>query len=365
MQIELRKITVRELVDGYVDNGDDGVFGYGGRLDIRPPYQREFIYPEKDRNAVIDTVRKGFPLNSIYWVKSGEQYEMLDGQQRTVSICQYVHGDFSMPGLDGNPPQYFNGLPSDQKEKILGYELQVYFCEGTDSEKLDWFKVINTVGKKLTEQEARNAVYAGPWLSGAKLTFSKPNCAAYCLGEKYINGSPIRQEFLETAIDWISDGNVEEYMASHKLSPNASELWLHFQAVIAWVKAVFPVYRKEMKGLRWGDFYNRFHGQFFDSAELENRIKTLMMDDDVTKKSGVYEYVLTGDDKHLNIRAFSESMKRGAYERQSGVCAMCKKPFDFLQMQGDHITPWCDGGKTITENCQMLCKDCNRRKGGN
>ena len=358
MKIELHEVLVRDLASGYVDNQEEGVVGYGGRLNIRPPYQREFVYKDKQRDAVIETVQKNFPLNVMYWVVNGDGFEVLDGQQRTISLCEYVNRKFSVENL------YFHSLPKDKQEAILNYKLMIYFCEGTDSEKLDWFRIVNIAGVKLSDQELRNAVYTGQWLADAKLWFSKTGCAAYGLGINYVTGSPIRQEFLETAIDWINDGNIEEYMSKHQHDQNANELWLYFQSVIQWVQVTFPHYRKEMKGLRWGEFYNQFKNETFDTAKLEEQIKKLMSDDDVSNKKGVYEYVLTNEERCLNLRVFSESMKRSAYERQSGICAKCKKPFAFEQMEGDHITPWSLGGKTDVENCQMLCKDCNRRKAG-
>jgi hypothetical protein len=294
----------------------------------------------------------------MYWVVNGNGFEVLDGQQRTISLCEYVCRKFSVNNL------FFHGLPKDKQEQILNYKLMIYFCEGTDSEKLDWFKIINIAGEKLYDQELRNAVYTGQWLADAKLKFSKSNCAAYGLGKDYVTGSPIRQEFLETAIDWINDGKIEEYMSKHQHDQNANELWLYFQAVIQWVQATFPTYRNEMKGIHWGKLYNHYKNDSFDTAKLEERIKKLMENDDVTKKSGIYEYVLTGEERCLNIRAFTPSMKRSAYERQGGTCPKCKKQFPIEQMEGDHITPWHEGGKTSEENCQMLCKDCNRRKSG-
>jgi hypothetical protein len=211
----------------------------------------------------------------------------------------------------------------------------------------------------------RNAVYSGSWVSDAKRYFSKSDCAAYKIGKDYLNGSPIRQEYFETAIDWISKGNIEVYMSNHQHDPNANELWLYFQSVINWIKVVFPKYRpKEMKGLDWGRFYNEFKDRLFDSGKLEKEIAKLMEDEDVTDKKGIYEYILTGKEKFLNIRAFSDNQKRESYERQSGICPHCKQHFEIAQMEGDHITPWHDGGKTAAENCQMLCKDCNRRKSG-
>lgn len=366
MNIELHKIPIKDVVNGYIDNEENGVVGYGGKLNIRPAYQREFVYDDKKRNMVIDTVRKNFPLNVMYWVKSGENsYEMLDGQQRTISICQYINGDFSY-SFEGNL-QYFHGLTTVEKEQILNYELMIYICEGNDKEKLDWFKTINIAGEKLYDQELRNAIYTGPWLSDAKRHFSKNNCAAFGLASKYLSGSAIRQDYLQTAIKWISDKSgetIEGYMSRNQNNTNANELWLYFQSVINWVKVVFPKYRKEMKGIEWGILYNVHKDKNYNSEELERKIIELMQDEDVTKKKGIYEYLLDGKEKHLNIRAFSDNMKREAYERQKGICVICGEKFDIKQMEADHITPWHEGGKTVSENCQMLCKECNRRKSG-
>ena len=362
MKIELHKIPVRDVVNGYKDNAIEGVVAYGGKLDVRPKYQREFVYKEKQRNAVIETVQKGFPLNVMYWmVKEDGTYEMLDGQQRTISICQYVNGDFSINN------RFFHNLTKEEQEQILNYELMIYFCEGTDKERLEWFKTINIAGEKLTDQEIRNAVYTGPWLSDAKLKFSKPNCAAYLLandGGALLTGSPLRQDYLETALSWISNGNIEDYMARHQHDENANELWGYFQNVIAWVRKTFPNYRKEMAHVNWGELYNQFKDRDLDPEKLEEKVSQLMQDEDVTKKSGIYYYVLTGKERYLSIRAFNDRMKREAYERQKGICPICKKHFRIEEMEADHITPWHEGGKTIEENCQMLCKECNRRKGG-
>jgi hypothetical protein len=357
MNIELHEILIKDLVNGYVDNREEGVYGYGGRLNIRPKYQREFVYKDKQRDAVIETVRKDFPLNVMYWVKNDDSYEVLDGQQRTISICQYVNNDFEIEAMA------WANLTNDQQEQILNYKLMIYFCEGTDSEKLDWFRIVNIAGEKLYEQELRNAVYTGTWLTDAKRHFSKSGCAAYQIGKDYINGNAIRQDFLETALDWISGGKIEGYMSRNQHESNANELWLYFQNVINWVKIIFPECRREMKGIAWGEFYNTFGKEKFDSAVMEKQIKTLMMDDDVTKKSGIYPYLLTKDEKYLNIRAFTDSQKRATYEKQKGICPKCKNHFTINEMEGDHITPWSEGGKTQPDNLQMLCKDCNRRKG--
>jgi hypothetical protein len=359
MNIELKEISVRELTNGYEDNDEDGVIGLGGDLDIRPPYQREFIYKDKQREAVIETINKSFPLNVMYWaVREDNKYEVIDGQQRTISICQYVDGDFAVNG------KYFHNLQKDEKEKILDYKLMIYLCTGSDSEKLEWFRTINIAGEKLTEQELRNAVYSGSWVSDVKRFFSKTGCAAFGLGSDYLNGSPIRQDYLETTIKWVSNDRIEDYMAQHQLDPDANELWLYFQNVITWVKTIFPKYRKEMKGIQWGDLYNQHHHKKFDSKKLEENISQLMMDDDVTNKKGIYEFVLNGKEKHLNIRTFTDNQKRETYERQKGICVVCKKKFELNEMEADHITPWHAGGKTSSDNCQMLCKEDNRRKSG-
>lgn len=364
MKIKLHEILVRDVVKGYKDSAENGVVGYGGKLDIRPAFQREFIYKDKQRDEVIYTVMRDFPLNVMYWVKGdGGDYEVLDGQQRTISVCQYVTNVFSVV-VDGMPRKFENLSAAEQKQ-ILDYPLMIYICEGTDKEKLDWFKIINIAGEQLTAQELRNAIYTGEWLTEAKRYFSKSGCPAYKIAGDYMNGSAIRQNYLETAIKWIAarDGiTIEEYMSRHQHDTNCNELWLYFQSVVNWVQATFPKYRKEMKGLDWGLFYNKHSSGNYDPKALEARIVVLMEDDDVTKPSGIYEYLLDGAEKHLSIRAFTPKMARAAYERQKGVCPKCKKHFEIEQMQADHITPWSKGGKTTAENCQMLCADCNRRK---
>ena len=359
MKIELKEITIQRLTDGFLDSAEQGVVAYGGNLDIRPPYQREFIYKDKQRDAVIDSVRKDFPLNTMYWaVRTGGDYEVIDGQQRTLSICQYVNGDFSINGLA------FHNLQDDQQQQILGYKLMVYFCSGTDSEKLDWFRTINIAGEEHTDQELRNAVYAGPWTADAKRHFSKTGCAAYGLASEYMRGSPIRQEYLETAIEWHSAGKIEDYMSKHQHDQNATPLWQYFQKVIAWVKSTYPDYRREMKHVNWGPLYNEFKDRKLDAKNLAKDVARLMEDDEVEKKSGIYPYLLTKDERYLNLRAFSDKEKREAYERQKGKCVKCRKKFDIGDMEADHIKPWHLGGKTNAANCQMLCKEDNRRKSG-
>ena len=356
MKIDHHSIDVERLVEGYKDNKEAGVVGYGGLLNIRPPFQREFVYNDKQRESVIDTVVRGFPLNTMYWAATTTGFEVIDGQQRTISICQYVDSVFSYKN------RYFHNLQQDEKKRILEYKLSVYQCQGTDSEKLDWFRTINIAGERLTEQELRNAVYAGSWTADAKRYFSKTQCPAWKIGEQYMSGSTIRQEYLETAISWINSGTIEKYMAEHQNDPNANHLWLYYQTVIAWVSATFPHYRREMKGIEWGELYNDHGQRSLDSGALEAEVEKLMADDDVTRKKGIYEYLLTGHEKHLSIRAFTESNKRTLFTRQKGVCVACKDIFPIDKMEADHITPWSQGGKTEIKNGQMLCQECNRRK---
>ena len=360
MKIELKEITIRELTNGYLDNAENGVVAYGGKLDIRPPYQREFIYKDKQRDAVITTVENSFPLNVMYWaVREDGYFEVIDGQQRTISICQYINGDFAYMF------RYFHNLENDEKEEILNYKLMVYLCSGTDSEKLQWFKTINIAGEKLTDQELRNAVYYGTWVSDAKRYFSKTGCAAFQIGNDYLNGSAIRQEYLEKAIEWISEGNIEIYMSNHQHDPNANALWIYFQSVISWIDGTFIVKRKKfMRGIDWGLLYNKYKDVIYDTKAIEKETAQLIEDDDVEKKSGIYTYILTRDEKYLSIRAFSDSIKQKVYEKQGGVCKICKKQFELSEMEADHIDPWSEGGKTIEENCQILCKQDNRRKSG-
>ncbi len=378
MKIELKRITVREVAKGYLDNDEGGVVGYDGKLNIRPKYQREFVYDGKKREAVLQTIRKNFPLNVLYWaVNDDGTFEVLDGQQRTISFCQYAAGDFSIT-IDGKPMAFHN-LTQSQKDQILDYELMVYFCEGDDKEKLDWFEIVNIAGEKLTPQELRNAVYTGPWLSDAKSKFSRTNGPAYGLASRYVTGKPIRQDLLQTALEWIvrRDGGkvIEEYMSAHQHDPNANELWTYFRNVIEWVQDTFIVYRTEMKRIEWGPLYDAYRDQVIDTAALEQRVGKLMQDDDITRPKGIYAYVLTGDERDLSIRQFNYSDKRVAYERQQGLCAnktYCltpgnsdgKKVFAIAEMEADHITPWSKGGRTEPANCQMLCLPCNRQKGG-
>lgn len=358
MKVELHEITVKELTNDYQDNDENGVVGYGGKLDIRPKFQREFVYEDKERNAVINTVQKDYPLNVMYWsVREDGNFEVIDGQQRTISICQYVNGDFSLNGLA------FYNLTEDKKEQILNYKLMVYFCSGTDSEKLEWFETINIAGKELSKQELRNAVYSGSWVSDAKRYFSKSSRPK--IGDDYLTGHANRQAYLETAINWISNGKIREYMSDHQHDANATALWLYFQSVITWVSSTFTNKRKAfMQGVNWGKLYNEYKDVVYDAKEIEVEIAKLIADDEVENKKGIYPYILTRDEKYLGIRTFSDSIKQKVYEKQNGICPICKKHFKIGEMEGDHIVAWHEGGKTVEENCMMLCKLDNRTKSG-
>lgn len=364
MKIDLHRMTVREVMEGYSDKGEEGVTAYGGALNIRPKYQREFVYKDKQRDAVIQTVKAGYPLNVMYWMKNDEgTFEVLDGQQRTISIGQYLNNDYSIGNFS------FHNLTKTDQDQILNYELMIYHCEGTDKERLDWFRIINIAGEKLTDQELLNAVYTGPWLTDAKSKFSRTNSPAALVAserkEPLTGASPIRQELLEQAISWINNGNVAAYMSQHQHDPNANKLWMYFGNVILWVRLTFNVYRRDMKGVNWGNLYNGYHNTMIDAEKIEDEVGRLMQDEDVSRKSGIYEYVLTREEKYLNIRAFSEQMKREAYERQKGICPVCKKYFAFEGMEGDHSIPWVKGGRTSAANCEMLCRKDNREKSSN
>ena len=372
MTIKQISVTVGEITKDYVNNDEQGVRGYKGLLDIRPPYQREFIYNEKEQQAVITTVLNGYPLNIMYWVKRNDDaecpYEVMDGQQRTLSLCEYVAGKFAYDFKN-----FFN-QPADIQKKILDYKLTVYVCEGEESEKLEWFKTINIAGKSLNEQEIRNAVYAGPFVSDAKKHFSKTNCAAYRLGKDLVNGSPIRQEFFKKALDWMAahetrygkPQTIVGYMSEHQHDLNAGPLWTYFQSVLHWTMDTFNMkkFKKIMKGLDWAKFYDEYHEKSLDIKDMEQRIVDCLSDDEIQKPQGIIPYVLTGEERYLDLRAFPEKIKLAVWEQQGHKCTLCGKEFDIEFMEADHITPWCDGGRTVLENCQVLCRECNRRKGG-
>jgi len=380
MNVIETKVKVRDLVADYADNEEEGVVAYGGKLNIRPAYQREFVYNEDQQRAVIQSILGGFPLSILYWNSLGDDcFEVLDGQQRSLSICEFVNGGFSLNY------QFFANLEDDQKDKILDYELTVYQCDGDDSEKLEWFKVINTAGEKMEPQELRNAVYHGEWLTECKRYFSKAGGPAYMVGKGYMSGSVIRQKYLEKAFKWAGDAeglDIEGYMAKNQKEGNHEELWEYYHSIMSWAKALFPErvdgitsYSRELQKVAWGTLYNKYKDKEHDRADILRQLPDLFLDDEVTKKGGIFEYLLSGEEKYLNLRAFTPAQKEQMYNDQSGtcsetgeefdsgICKSCGKHFDIKDMEGDHIRPWSQGGKTTLENGQMICKACNRAKG--
>lgn len=376
MEIKLYEIPVRDVFDGYENNEETGqVLAYGGRLNVRPAYQREFVYDDKKKEAVLNSVLHGFPLNVMYWSENEDgSYEMLDGQQRTISVCEWLDNGFSVFANPASPKTpYYAHTSEEITNKVLNYKLMIYICKGTHSEKLDWFKIINIAGEKLTDQELRNAIYTGAWLSDAKQYFSKNQCVAYRVGERYMSGTPIRQDYLETVLSWIASAEgttIEDYMAEHQHDTHATPLKQYFKTVMDWVELTFPNYRaKLMKGLEWGLLYNEYGHNVYDPNQLEAEVKRLLQDDDVTRQKGIYEYFLSGKtkEKALSIRQFTENERRTMYERQKGVCPMCRaagkrKHWEIEEMHADHILPWSRGGHTRLENGQMLCREHNLEK---
>ena len=370
MEIKSREIAVKDIYDGYKDDDEGGVYAYGGRLTIRPEYQREFCYDAKKSEAVIQTIIAGYPLNVMYWAKTGkDRYEIIDGQQRTLSVMHFLDHQFQ---IHINKHSFYeDSLTDDKYNAILNYKFMIYICDGTPTEKLAWFKIVNIGGLELTDQELRNAEYTGKWLTDAKLHFSKANCAAKNLSSKYLTFDPTRQLLLEAALKGITEyqgkKDVTDYMSEHRSDDDADELWQYFQDVFAWTQKVFPKYRSSMKGLDWCHLYNKYSRRKYNSKQMETDVARLHADEDVQKKKGIYEYLLSREidpfaERKLSLRAFTEHDKLTAYERQNGICPICGRHFDISQMQADHVIPWSKGGKTIAENCQMLCTDCNRRK---
>lgn len=375
MKITPIQVTIADLTKNYKDDGDGGVFGYDDRLTIRPAYQREFVYKDKQRDLVIDSIRKNRPLNVMYWSKTGsDTYEVLDGQQRTISISQYVNKDYPIK-INGND-KFFQNLTDTERDQILDYELTVYVCEGTEEEKLEWFRIINIAGVTLTNQELLNATYTGAWLADAKNYFSKHNCVADAMGDGYIKGNPIRQDYLEKILSWVADRDDLEsgqmYMAIHQHDADANDLWVYFQEVIGWAKRMFPNMSKKLTECQdWGILYNKYRNKQYNTNEMRTLFDRLLQDEDVTRQTGIIPYALSDrtkhDEKHLSIRAFSEQIKRRVYERQGHKCPFCvangvDTEYAFEEMQGDHIIPWSQGGKTVDDNLQMLCQRCNNDK---
>lgn len=383
MKIKLHEVPVKDVFKGYKDFGqDEGVVGYDGKLNIRPKYQRNFVYELDQEKSVMNTVLHDFPLNVMYWVVTDNGYEVLDGQQRTLSIMQFLDHKFPVD-VDGQP-LYVDALPDDLYNRVMDYKLMVYFCEGTTSEKLSWFRTVNIAGLKLTPQELRNIAYTGPWLSDAKRYFSKRGCAAKKMADPYVKGDPNRQEILELALSWIADAQnttIEGYMSQHRSDEDSSELWVYWQSVIRWIQTMFPDVYRQMKGLPWGLYYNKCKDNSYNPIKMTDEIKQLMDDPEVTSKKGIWLYELTkgiepNAVKHLSLRTFDQRDIKRKYDEQTkeakekGVsnCPYCAqegldKIWKQSEMDADHIKPWSKGGVTEYGNLQMLCKKHNRSKG--
>lgn len=361
MEINLNTdITIRDLAEGYVDNGDDGVTGYGGRLDIRPAFQRRFVYEEKERNAVIDSVMEGFPLNTMYWSVCDGGFELLDGQQRTISICQYVSGKFSYKG------KYFHSLTDGEQNKILDYALSIYICEGEEEDKLKWFEVINIAGKTLTKQELRNAIFTGPWVSDAKRYFSSSkHSKADKMAKGYVKKKLVRQEYLELAIKWDlkPKQTIENYMSEHQYKETASALWMNYTNIVVWAKTLFPKSNEKLMTLTdWGGLYKEHGHKSFNPEKLAERVSKLILDKEIGSMKGIYSYLISGEEKYLNLRGFDLEQKAQMYEIQKGKCYDCEEEFHIDDMEGEHIKPWSQDGKTDLDNGCMVCLPCHKER---
>jgi len=378
-------LTVKDICEGFVYNELEGkgLFGLAGKLTIQPEYQRNYIYASdggKREMAVIQSILKGYPIGLIYFNKvSVDKFEVLDGQQRITSLGRFITDKFAIK--DENGMQYFGGLAKDKKDKILKTKLLIYECEGTESEIKEWFKTINIVGVPLNNQELLNAVFSGKFVTLAKEEFSNSQNSNIQKWSAYISGSVNRQDFLERALDWVSKGNISEYMSSHRNDDNITELKNYFNSVIDWVSTVFIDVEKEMKGLEWGRLYETYHKQSYAPQKVSKQVKKLYADPYVKNRKGVFEYILGGyiETKLLDIRVFDEATKRSVYAKQTkeaekkGIsnCPLCavgnntnkNKIWKLSEMDADHVTAWSKGGATDINNCEMLCKTHNRAKG--
>lgn len=374
--------TVKDICEGFVYNELEGkgLFGMNGKLTIQPEYQRNYIYADgKKDTAVIDSVLKGYPIGLIYFNKNGGQLEVLDGQQRITSLGRFVTSKFAIKqyGME----QYFRGLAQDKKEKILNTKLLIYVCGGTESEIKEWFKTINIAGIPLNHQEVLNAIYSGKFVTKAKEEFSNSQNANINKWSAYISGAVNRQEYLECALDWVSKGNIEEYMSKHRHDDNINELKNYFNSVIDWVDGLFEEVHSEMKTIEWGRLYETYHKLPYNKAEVNEKVKELYADEYIRNKKGIFEYILGGckDSKLLEVRIFDERDKKTVYAKQTkeaqdrGVsnCPLCtlgndnnkNRIWKMNEMDADHVTAWSKGGATDITNCQMLCKTHNRAKG--
>ena len=387
MEITRKSITIRELCEGYVNESEtqieDAVKAYGGKLCVRPAFQRAFVYDKKQENAVIDTAMKGFPLNIMYWVDNGDgTYDCLDGQQRTISLCNFVDGisSFSAEWFNGGKKNYIHTIQRidpDMYERFMNYELEVYICRGAKSERMEWFRTINIAGEELYPQELRNANYVSPWLTDAKRYFSKANasstakCPAERVGGQYTNKNANRQEILAQVISWFigstEDADICQYMEDHINDPDASELWNYFNSVIDWINEIFPgVYDKGMASVNWGALYNQYGEDDLDPDDICAKFDELIefkaskeLDISVAK---IVEYCITRDEKLLKHRQFSEPQRSTLYNRQNGICPDCGQHFLKADMHAHHIVPWYNGGLTEISNGVMLCKECHTQR---
>lgn len=384
MQTVLKtEITIKDICNGFVYNEYEGkgLFGLSGKLTIQPEYQRNYIYADGKRDvAVIESVLKGYPLGLIYFTKVAEdKFEVLDGQQRITSLGRFLTNKFAVQLNDMET--YFCGLAEDLQEKILQAKLLIYECEGTESEIKEWFKTINIAGIPLNEQELANAIHSGPFVTKAKAEFSNSQNANVQKWSSYVAGSVNRQDYLRTALDWVSHGNIDGYMSKHRFDTDIRELKMYFSAVIDWISSVFSCIEKEMCGLEWGRLYEMYHTHAYDPNAVEKKINELYADPYVKNRKGIFEYILGGclDSKLLDVRVFDEATKRTVYTRQTadaatrGVsnCPLCALGSDSNknrvwkqnEMDADHVSAWSKGGATDISNCQMLCKTHNRAKG--
>lgn len=376
------EITVKDICEGFTYNEYEGkgLFGLSGKLTIQPEYQRNYIYADGKKDvAVIDSILKGYPLGLIYFNKVGDRLEVLDGQQRITSFGRFVTDKFAIK-ID-SMEQYFSGLADNLQKKILDTKLLIYECEGTESEIKEWFKTINIVGVPLNEQELLNAIYSGEFVTKAKETFSNSQNANIQKWSAYISGNVNRQDFLHTALDWVSKGNISDYMSKHRHDTEITELGSYFNSVIDWISSVFLDVESEMKGLEWGKYYELYHKNSYNPADVSKKLKELYADYFVKNRKGVYEYILGGctQPQLLDIRMFDEPTKKAVYSKQTaeaeskGIsnCPLCAMGTDsnktriykLTEMDADHVTAWSKGGSTDISNCQMLCKTHNRAKG--
>lgn len=376
--------TVRQICEGFVYNEYEGkgLFGLSGKLVIQPEYQRNYIYADGKRDvAVIDSLLKGYPLGLIYFNKASEDmFEILDGQQRITSIGRFVTDKFAIKDSHGME-QYFSGLAQNLQDKIMDTALTVYICEGEESEVKEWFKTINIAGIPLNNQELLNAIYSGPFVTKAKEEFSNSQNANVQKWSAYISGSVNRQDFLATALKWVSKGNIDAYMSQHRKDADILELKTYFTSVIDWITSVFTDVESGMKGLEWGVLYEKYHNNAYNPSEVHQKVQALLADDFVKDAKNIYEFILGGctDTKLLNIRIFDDRTKKTVYQKQTqeaqqqgkSNCPLCAighdanktKIWKQSEMDADHVTAWSKGGATDISNCQMLCKTHNRAKG--